>query len=49
MTMKNSIRHPISDTDIYFMRDVPHLFKCIRNRIFNYGDTDTQLYYVNLL
>lgn len=34
--MKNSIKHPNADTDIYFLRDAPHLFKCIRNHIFNH-------------
>ncbi|KZS06543.1 Uncharacterized protein APZ42_029972 [Daphnia magna] len=36
--MKNSIKHPTADTDIYFLRDAPHLFKCIRNHIFNHKD-----------
>ncbi|XP_045036895.1 uncharacterized protein LOC123477577 [Daphnia magna] len=36
--MKNSIKHPTADTNIYFLRDAPHLFKCIRNHIFNHKD-----------
>ncbi|KAK4021701.1 hypothetical protein OUZ56_003611 [Daphnia magna] len=34
--MKNLITHSTSGSDVFFLRNVPHLFKCIRNHIFNH-------------
>lgn len=36
--LNNKMKHPTADGDIYFLRDVPHLFKCIRNHIFNHKE-----------
>lgn len=36
VVMNNKMKHPIADSDVFFLRDVPHLFKCIRNHIFNH-------------
>lgn len=34
--LSHVMEHPTGGHDIYFMRDVPHLFKCIRNQIFTH-------------
>lgn len=36
--LNHKMKHPTADGDIYFLRDVPHLFKCIRNHIFNHKE-----------
>lgn len=36
VVINNKMKHPIADSDVFFLRDVPHLFKCIRNHIFNH-------------
>lgn len=37
--LKNSFPHPtIDDREVYLFSDTPHLIKCIRNRLFDYGE-----------
>jgi len=42
-TMKNSMVHPTLGSLVYFLRDVPHLFKCIRNHIFNHKEVQVRI------
>lgn len=42
-TIKNSMTHPTSGSDVYFLRDVPHLFKWIRNHIFNHNEVQVRV------
>lgn len=35
--LNHSIMHPTSGSLVFFLRDVPHIFKCIRNHILSQG------------
>lgn len=43
----NKVRHPAQDeTPIYFLRDAPHLMKCIRNNLLQHRNAQVYLYTV---
>lgn len=44
VSMKNSIIHPTAGSDVYFLRDLLHLYKCIINHIFNHKDVQVLLF-----
>lgn len=34
-SVKNTIAHPMTKKEIFLLQDVPHIFKCIRNQMYN--------------
>lgn len=34
--VKNTIVHPVTENEVYCQQDVPHIFKCVRNQMFNH-------------